>query len=733
MNGCKFIMFPIKLRWKFFIILLVFSLTPLIVVTVVSQRGTLLLGKTISEDARIRLTQIVGMELRQTAENSAKVLQRTKDAMAFYLQVLAGEAELAFAKMTAEAPKIYFADELDDPRTAPEDFLPVQRYRLKTHDGESLDNPVSFDHPVFVLAPGVEKEKVARELASLSQLIPTFRKLSNEFGNSLHWVHICLQNGVYMSYPGHGGYPDSFEPRRSPWFTEAKNSPTWTLPQIDTNTGFLTFTVSQRLYRPDGSFLGVVAIDILFVEALQKSVLSPLWASDARSFLVTTARHLQPHPSGLQILAQKDYQHDPGSWTPVLGHKWLTAAESAGLNLVVKQLNLGESGYVSLSYENIESIWAYAGIDHLIQFVVIVPKSVIMALPDETSKTFFEYIKDQILFAGAATLLTIFFLAAAALIGSFIITRTLLRIAAAAEKLSGGDFSVKLGLRTGDERDLVIQAFNEMGPKLQDHLRLNQSIDLAMKVQQKLLPSKNPQIPGLDIAGKSIYCDETGGDYYDFLELDEKNGGKISVVVGDVSGHGISSALLMASARAFLRQRISLPGTLGQMISDVNDQLTKDVAEYHNFMTLFYLRIDCEHKILEWVRAGHEPALFYDPKTKSLEELDGQGIPLGVEALWTYKENKKAGLAAGQIIVIATDGLWEARNTSGEMFGKDRIHDLVWANADLSAKGILNILLDRLNRFTMGKKFEDDVTLVVIKIKCERELNAKIFTTPKSR
>jgi sigma-B regulation protein RsbU (phosphoserine phosphatase) len=122
-------MFKIKLRWKFFVILLIFSLTPLIVVTVVSQRGTLLLGKTISEDARFRLTHIVGMELRQTAENSAKVLQRTKDAMAFYLQVLAGEAELAFSKMTAESPKIYFAAEFDDPRTAPEDFLPIQRYR----------------------------------------------------------------------------------------------------------------------------------------------------------------------------------------------------------------------------------------------------------------------------------------------------------------------------------------------------------------------------------------------------------------------------------------------------------------------------------------------------------------------------------------------------------------------------------------------------------------------------
>ena len=707
----------LKLRWKFFFILLVFSLTPLLVVTVVSQRGTLLLGKTISEGARLRLTHIVGMELRQTAENSAKVLQRTKDAMAFYLQVLAGEAELAFSKITAESPKIYFAADFDDPRTAPTDFLPSDRYRIKTHDGEFLDNPVSFHYPVFILAPGVEEKMVAHDLAALSQMTPTFRKLSGEFGKTLHWVHICLQNGVYMSYPGHGGYLDSVEPRRYPWFSEAKDSPTWTLPRINTETGFLTFTVSQRLYQPDGSFLGVVAIDILFVEALQKSALSPLWASDAYAFLVTAALNPETRQPGLQILAQKDYQYDPGSWAPVAEKKWLSSAERIGFDVVLKQLEVGQAGYTALPFQNVESIWAYAAIDDLIQFVVVVPKSVIMALPDEAQKTFFAYLKDQILFAGAATFLTIVFLAAAALLGSYIITRSLLSITAAAKKLSSGDFSVKLGLRTGDERDLVIKAFNEIGPKLEDHLRLHQSMDLAMKVQQKLLPAKNPQIPGLDIAGKSIYCDETGGDYYDFLEADGKNKGKISIVVGDVSGHGISSALLMASARAFLRQRVSLPGTLGHIISDVNCQLARDVAEYNNFMTLFYLRINCEQKTLEWVRAGHDPAIFYDPGSRTFEELDGQGIPLGVEDSWQFQENRKTGLSEGQIIVMATDGVFEAQNVSGEMFGKQRVHNLISANADLSAKGILNILLDMLYRFAEGKKLEDDVTLVVIKIK----------------
>jgi len=709
--------FNLKLRWKFFIIFLVFSLTPLIVVTVVSQRGTLLLGKTISEDARVRLTQIIGMELRQTAENSAKVLQRTKDAMAFYLQVLAGEAELAFSEMTAESPKIYFAADFDDPRTAPGDFLPNQRYRMKTHDGEFLDNPVSFNHPVFRLAPGVQKEIAARELASLSRMIPTFRKLSSEFGKTLYWAYICLQNGVYMSYPGHGGYLDSFEPWRYTWFTEARDSPTWTLPQINTNTGFLTFTVSQRIYQPDGSFLGVVAVDILFVEALQKSALSPLWASNAHSFIVTAVPNSETHQPELQILAQKDYQYHPGSWEQVTGKKRLSSKERIGFDVVLKQLKVGQAGYTELPFNNVESIWAYAGIDDLIQFVAIVPKSVIMALPDETRKTFFAYLKDQILFAGAATFLTIVFLAAAALIGSFMITRSLLRITAAAKKLSSGDFSVKLGLRTGDERDLVVQAFNEMGPKLEDHLRLHQSIDLAMKVQQKLLPAEDPRIPWLDLAGRSVYCDETGGDYYDYLGFTENNSQEITVVVGDVSGHGISSALLMASARAYLRQRTSLPGSLSQIITDVNCQLTVDVADSNSFMTLFCLKIDREPPLLTWVRAGHDPAILYDPGKDVFEELKGEGIPLGVDGSWVYAQNTKAGSLIEQIILIGTDGIWEASNPDGEMFGKNRIQDLIRQNASGNAQDIMQAVFDDLNRFCAGKKFEDDVTLVVFKMK----------------
>jgi len=254
---------------------------------------------------------------------------------------------------------------------------------------------------------------------------------------------------------------------------------------------------------------------------------------------------------------------------------------------------------------------------------------------------------------------------------------------------------------------------------LTERHRMRQSLELAMEVQQSLLPKADPKIKGVDIAGKSIYCDETGGDYYDYLNLDQDKEDKIGVVVGDVSDHGLPSALLMATARSSLRQRSSLPGSIATIVSDLNRQLVKDLEASGRFMTLFYLTIDPKNRILQWVRAGHDPAIFYDPTTDTFEELRGSGIALGVDENWEYQANEKSDLVKDQIILLGTDGIWEARNSKGEMFGKEPIYTIISRNANLSAKSILNTIIEALTRFQKNSPAEDDVTMVVIKIRGE--------------
>jgi sigma-B regulation protein RsbU (phosphoserine phosphatase) len=242
------------------------------------------------------------------------------------------------------------------------------------------------------------------------------------------------------------------------------------------------------------------------------------------------------------------------------------------------------------------------------------------------------------------------------------------------------------------------------------------ALALAGEVQKSLLPQGKPNVKGLDIAGKNVSCDEIGGDYFDFLWRRDSRKGPFSVVVGDISGHGVDSALLMTTARAFLRMRASQPGTLSEIITAMNRHLTRDVLESGSFMTLFYLTIDPEKKRIEWVRAGHDPAILYDPVRDEFEELKGSGVALGVIETFDYEENCRRSLVNGQIIAIGTDGIWESVNREGEMFGKQRFRNIIRKNAHAAAGDILNAVYNELNQYTRGQRFEDDITLVVIKI-----------------
>jgi len=249
-----------------------------------------------------------------------------------------------------------------------------------------------------------------------------------------------------------------------------------------------------------------------------------------------------------------------------------------------------------------------------------------------------------------------------------------------------------------------------------EHRQVRNSLSLAMEVQQSLLPKGNPTVKGLDIAGKSVYCDETGGDYYDYLEDNDHGQAKIKVVVGDVSDHGIPSALLMATARAIIRQRSSLPGSISEIASDVNRQLSKDVEDSGRFMTMFYAEIDGPNNRLRWLNAGHEPAIIYDPATDSFDDLSGGGnLPLGILEDAEYTEGQR-DIAPGQIIVIATDGIREAQNRYDEMFSKDSLYNVIRRNASASSAKILQAVFRALDLFQYGIKSKDDMTLVVVKV-----------------
>jgi sigma-B regulation protein RsbU (phosphoserine phosphatase) len=288
-------------------------------------------------------------------------------------------------------------------------------------------------------------------------------------------------------------------------------------------------------------------------------------------------------------------------------------------------------------------------------------------------------------------------------------------VSQAAEKVARGDFGKPLSVKTQDEVGELTRSFNAMVLQLEERVRLKAALDLAMEVQQKLLPQKNLKIDGVDIAAKSIYCDETGGDYYDFIQFPELGKEGIGIAVGDVVGHGIAAALLMTTARALLRSRVSQPGSLTQKINDVNRLLCEDTSQDGSFMTLFFMLIDTGTKEIQWVRAGHDPAIVYDASTDSFGELRGQGIVLGANDKWSFQDNKYSRWSDGQIILIGTDGIWETVNSGREQFGKERVRQIIHQHSNRSAQELLQTITDELAAFRQGANQDDDITLVVIK------------------
>ena len=246
--------------------------------------------------------------------------------------------------------------------------------------------------------------------------------------------------------------------------------------------------------------------------------------------------------------------------------------------------------------------------------------------------------------------------------------------------------------------------------------RMLSALAVAEEVQQNLLPGVLPAVKGLDIAAKSIYCNKTGGDFYDFPRVSQTSAGILNVVVGDVSGHGIAAGLLMATARALIRSRSAQPGTLSEIVTDVNRDLTLDIRDTGRFTTLFYLMIDSQNHLVKWVRAGHDPALLYDPASDRFEELCGSGLALGWDENYPYEENQRTDLARGQIIFMGTDGVWETFDSNNKPFGKNALKDIIRRHAAANAAEIINQILEALANHRQGQEAEDDVTMVVIKM-----------------
>jgi len=237
-------------------------------------------------------------------------------------------------------------------------------------------------------------------------------------------------------------------------------------------------------------------------------------------------------------------------------------------------------------------------------------------------------------------------------------------------------------------------------------------LEIAKTIQLSLLPTAVPEIAGVRLAGICVPAKDVGGDYYDFLVQPD---GRLGLVIADVSGHNVGAALLMAETRTMIRARanhISLPQDL---LAELNRFFHDDLTHAELFVTMFFVQYHPHSGRAVYASAGHSPALLWQESTGQCRRLDAEGLIIGVKREFPY-EQESVDLAQGDLLLLYTDGIIEAANHTGELFGEQRLTELLRESHSLTPQDLIETILQQVRMFTGLHGFSDDVSLVVMRI-----------------
>jgi len=241
--------------------------------------------------------------------------------------------------------------------------------------------------------------------------------------------------------------------------------------------------------------------------------------------------------------------------------------------------------------------------------------------------------------------------------------------------------------------------------------RLDNELEVASNIQKKLLPQSLGDINGVEIAQYFNPAKEVGGDYYDY-SLSGDN--KLWITIGDVSGKGVPAAFLMALIRSVLKTLEYKDSYPLEVLTDLNDIIYPDISE-DMFVTIFHSQYDFLTKTLYYSNAGHNPLILYKARTGEVIEENVKGVAIGFLEFYDYKMGK-VKLEKGDVLLYYTDGLTEAENPRKELYGIERLKEVIGGNYDMTAEGIKVELLASLNEFVEEKEQIDDMTFVILKI-----------------
>lgn len=235
---------------------------------------------------------------------------------------------------------------------------------------------------------------------------------------------------------------------------------------------------------------------------------------------------------------------------------------------------------------------------------------------------------------------------------------------------------------------------------------------VAREIQQRLFPKAPPVLEGFDIAGATYPAEATGGDYFDYLPMLHD---RFGIVVGDVTGHGVGPALLMAETRAYLRILAGRREDVGEILTRANSVLAEDVGN-ERFVTLFLARLNPKQRTFTYASAGHPSGYLIGSAGQIKASLPRTGVPLGIQPDTTYSSSPEFTLASSDLILLTTDGIEETMTLDNTIFGIDRILEVVRANRSKPAAEIVRALYKSARDFSKNAPQTDDITAIVIKV-----------------
>jgi phosphoserine phosphatase RsbU/P len=592
----------------------------------------------------------------------------------------------------------------------------------------SAPPPDARDGTFAFLAPNTtttQESEEFRTLAGMDDLLKAVLIADTDMVS----IYIATDSGIMRRYPYENGTLPDYDPRKRPWFNDAKKTSkvVWGDPYDDKIPNRKVVTSSRAVQTKFGTW--VIASDITTQQINENIIhLSPYVPNSA--FLITSTGLVISGDGPCLSGTNRTCNEVIGSiinWSdPYLNQEKIGNYMVADKGGAVRSMEV-DNQVIYISYAPVRSMnWGFA---------LFRPASEIMAPAEKTG----DAIKTATIVAGkeidtrTAWILHVFavlfcILLFIVILLSFlharIITRPVEALRQGTVAIGKGDLDYRLTIDTGDEFEVLAHSFNTMASDLKQNIedlrrttadkeRYIKEMEVAKEIQDNFLPEFTPKIPGIDLAATSIPAMEIGGDLYDFIPV---AGDRWGLAIADVSGKGVSAALFMALCSTLIRVSGGTEADPSVVLEHANQLIYAD-GRSSMFITLFYGVLDPAKRTFTYVNAGHNSPLLVRGDLPAVRTLDeSRCIALGVvpEVNIACAELE---LEPGDLIVMYTDGVTEAFNPQDEEFGEERLMDYLKEHRKYPVQEIMDGLIEEVRRFCGSRPQSDDITLLIVRVK----------------